>query len=41
MPLPRVLFFSKTMTRSSKKGPYVDERLLKKLRVKNPVKLGY
>lgn len=28
------------MSRSSKKGPYVDERLLKKLEGKNPAKAG-
>ena len=28
------------MTRSSKKGPYVDERLLKKIEGKNPIATG-
>ncbi len=28
------------MTRSSKKGPYVDERLLKKIEGKNPIETG-
>ncbi len=30
----------KTMTRSSKKGPYVDERLLKKIEGKKPIETG-
>ena len=33
-------FLIKFMTRSLKKGPYVDERLLKKIEGKEPIKTG-
>ena len=40
MPLQRVLFLLIKMTRSSKKGPYVDERVLKKIEGKKPLETG-
>ncbi len=35
-----VFIFEYFMTRSSKKGPYVDERLLKKIEGKKPIETG-
>ena len=36
----RVFLFKKIMTRSSKKGPYVDARVLKKIEGKKPLESG-
>lgn len=35
-----LFYFAKIMARSLKKGPYVDERLLKKIEGKKPVETG-
>lgn len=37
---PSGLFFFLNMTRSLKKGPYVDERVLSKITGKNPMQTG-